>query len=438
MLVLATEDVSPWVAVVGRTHVIIVVHFAVALTIVLAMIEFTRWVLHRDTSPSGTATTTLVLAFVAATTAAVTGWIHADADQVGGSLVDLHRWLGVSTAGVLAIAIVLSSLRRRRGEAWGPIYLLTVLTAAILVGVTGHFGGEMVRGRGWVVEPLLAGVPSPPSISTESVDEADSGGDTTEKASEVPPVDPPPVDPKSVEPVVEPDSTSNDQAVSEITPSDPPAVPATALAPPPPIPPVPTGLDDAVIDAGRKAIVARGGIAQPLGGDAPWLEVILTRVEPSADDDVLVLLTPLAPLIAHLNLAGTAVTDAGMSHVGGLPALRQCRLDRTHVTAAGVKSLLPAPYLTTLNLFGTDVDDGVIETLEKMPSLRHVFLARTSVTEEGIGRLTSARPEIGVYGPVHDGTQTPTPPSETPEQGGVENPPTTPETETVSDPKIAP
>jgi hypothetical protein len=377
----------------------------------------------------------LLLAFVASALAATTGWIYDDGS--GGSLVELHRWLGVSTASVLAIAVILSFLRRKCGEGWGPLYLLAVLAAAILAGITGHFGGEMVRGRGWVVAPLMAEDSlSPPSSETTTPQGSGSEDPAT-------PITEDSADPTPTTPVVTPIKAPDGGGASAGSGAEEPEESATKttpspVVPSPPIPPIPTGLDESVINAGRAALIAIGGVAQPLGADAPWLEVILTRVEPSATDEVLTLLASIAPLVAHLNLSGTAITDGGMPDIGSLAVLRQCRLDRTKITTDGVKLLLPAPYLTTLNLFGTDVDDHVVEVLLEMPSLRHVFLAQTSVTQEAIAQLTALLPHVRVYGPAPHEPTPPTPPERPVPGDDEEKPPATQGTEPVPEPKIAP
>jgi uncharacterized membrane protein len=166
----AGDGPSP-LAMFGRMHVVLV-HFPAALLIVLALIEALRW-RRRE----GTMDTTLALvAVISAGTsvvAAVQGWMLAG-DGGGGEstyavALERHRWLGVSTA-VLAVAVALLALRRQLGDSAGLtlVYRALLLPSAVVVCLTGHYGGVMVHGPDYLPMPW----------ESPEVTAADPAGDT--------------------------------------------------------------------------------------------------------------------------------------------------------------------------------------------------------------------------------------------------------------------
>ena len=138
------------VALFGRAHVM-VVHFPVALLMVLALIEVLRW-RRKEGSMDQSVAIIAVIAAVSSILAIVQGWMLAG-PNVGNSedaqILELHRWLGIST-GVFACASALVALRRQLGDSSGltKLYRALVIPGAILVSLTGHYGGAVARGRG--------------------------------------------------------------------------------------------------------------------------------------------------------------------------------------------------------------------------------------------------------------------------------------------------
>jgi hypothetical protein len=86
----------------------------------------------------------------------------------------------------------------------------------------------------------------------------------------------------------------------------------------------------------------------------------------TADDETLVHVGRLG-LLENLDLADTAVTDAGLAHLEGLKSLRNLNLANTQVSDAGLAHLKGLTNLRMLQLVATHVtDDGVL-------SLKHEF-----------------------------------------------------------------
>jgi uncharacterized membrane protein len=143
----------------GRLHVV-VVHFPVALLLVLGFIEVLRW-LRRIPGPDATVTLLVVLAALSAVVSTVMGWAQADGMGNGSGreaqLIFQHRWLGVTTT-ALALVLAAVALRRQLGD--GPrltlAYRLLLLPTCALVGLTGHIGGSVVHGEDYFTSALPA------------------------------------------------------------------------------------------------------------------------------------------------------------------------------------------------------------------------------------------------------------------------------------------
>ena len=136
---------SPLVHWVSHFHPLIV-HFPVALltAALLAELLFRIW-------PTGqsdrAANFCLALGALAALPSAGLGWLLAANTTHPGFDLDLHRWLGTSTA-VLAIFVWWGTRR------WPGKRLPLLLLVAAIVGATGHTGGTLSFGADWLTPPF--------------------------------------------------------------------------------------------------------------------------------------------------------------------------------------------------------------------------------------------------------------------------------------------
>ncbi len=147
---------------VGKLHVI-VIHFPLALLVAAAVAEW-RSRRRGTAEPSPIATFCLAGGASMALIAAFTGWTRAE--SFTSPLVDelfLHRWLGVSVMSLSLLAWVLARRARgggaRGGEARGGVtqggralggYRLCLYACAVATLATGHFGGTLVFGKGFL------------------------------------------------------------------------------------------------------------------------------------------------------------------------------------------------------------------------------------------------------------------------------------------------
>jgi len=100
--------------------------------------------------------------------------------------------------------------------------------------------------------------------------------------------------------------------------------------------------------------------------------------------------------VVILRLNATALTDAGLAHVGKVSTLLRLYLEQTAVTDAGLQHLVGLKELEYLNLYGTAVSDTGLERLPALAKLKQVFVSQTRVTPAGIAKLRQAVPGLQV------------------------------------------
>lgn len=142
------------------------VHFPIAL-LAFAGVHgaWSRW---RGEAPSVAVT---LAGAAGAVVAVATGWILAG--DVEDALLERHRWLGITTAG-LAIVSVLATRARRRDLALLPVGL-----AAISALSTGWLGGEMAHGSGG--GPSIAALAAAPMPRIRSQRQIELPGDASDE-----------------------------------------------------------------------------------------------------------------------------------------------------------------------------------------------------------------------------------------------------------------
>ena len=157
----------------------LVVHFPIALALVAIGAEWWRSV-TRQQGFSPLTRPLLWLAAISAVAASVTGWINAEHGYGGKSLetLDFHRWIGIATSvGLLGVACWCQALSGALARAFGQPSLETLaqlgafrwaaLAVGIGVGVTGHLGGELVHGSGYLTKVLFPASEPPELEPTE-------------------------------------------------------------------------------------------------------------------------------------------------------------------------------------------------------------------------------------------------------------------------------
>ena len=143
----------PALAVIGRTHLLLL-HFPIALLFAVLAIEIVlRKRLPSDRRREMTSAV-LLAAALGAVVAAATGLLYAQAEDFHGRelvLIGQHRIAGIVTA-VLTVAAFVAHRRADLRVAYLPM----LAVATIAVTFTGHRGGELVHGEGYVLKALDA------------------------------------------------------------------------------------------------------------------------------------------------------------------------------------------------------------------------------------------------------------------------------------------
>lgn len=155
---LALSSLDAWLTFVGTLHPA-VLHFPIALGIVAAIVEL--WgAIRRETSPSSFALTAIWFAAVMAIVTATSGWFNAEFEDKPLTLnLFLHRWIGISAAVLLmALAISGSIIRTRPKTSLFRAWRMGLLATAGALAFTGHLGGSMVYGDGYITDALWAAI----------------------------------------------------------------------------------------------------------------------------------------------------------------------------------------------------------------------------------------------------------------------------------------
>lgn len=95
------------------------------------------------------------------------------------------------------------------------------------------------------------------------------------------------------------------------------------------------------------------------------------------------------PQLEGLSAEGTAVTDAGLADLVGLPGLRQFVAggEKTRVTADGVRRLAERTQLRSLSLVLDALTDDDLRPLAALTELRDLGLVCKNLTEKGLAHL---------------------------------------------------
>ena len=154
----SVETVSPsliesWLNVLGAFHPLIV-HFPIALAIVAALAMLWNWIWQHDGFGDFAFHCTWIAA-LASVFVSASGWFFAESNGSESNELFLHRWFGIgSSAGLIALAFMTSLVRSDSWPSLLKISRLASLLVAAGIGITAHFGGEMVWGEGQVTTPL--------------------------------------------------------------------------------------------------------------------------------------------------------------------------------------------------------------------------------------------------------------------------------------------
>jgi outer membrane protein assembly factor BamB len=127
-----------------------------------------------------------------------------------------------------------------------------------------------------------------------------------------------------------------------------------------------------------------------------WLEVAGTAVTSAG----LVHLSGLKNL-ERLNLCLTAVDDRGFEHLAGLTKMRRLVVCSSKVTGTGFRHLGGMKQLESINLHSSPASDAGLEAIGRLTSLRRLEVVHTQVTDAGLKHLAGLvnLEQLHVHGP---------------------------------------
>ena len=139
---------TEWMQFIGRFHPLFI-HFPIALFLLVPLFEFFgRSARFAYLRPS--AEFVLILAVVAAETAAILGWCLGRSGGYSGSLITQHMWGGV----MLSIVCWVCWLLRTRLREYGVMYQVALVVGVGLVAWTGYRGGQLSLGANHLTEHM--------------------------------------------------------------------------------------------------------------------------------------------------------------------------------------------------------------------------------------------------------------------------------------------
>lgn len=162
---------------------------------------------------------------------------------------------------------------------------------------------------------------------------------------------------------------------------------------------------NAVLDAAKsrtaRAALAADGIAvietnaEPEDSPSPfdaWTPATIVRIQSSTNRITNAEMTRIAAISQNLNLVlgGCPITDDGLSTLAGKANVRCLDLAKTAVTDAGIKNLR-GMNLQSLDLSATGITDAGLAKLGEFdfPNLKEIVLERTGVTDVGLLHLAN-------------------------------------------------
>ncbi len=156
-------DPSPWLAVLGRAHPVLL-HAPLGILPAIALLEFGSALLRRP-PPRGSV---LALAWFGAATAAAavaSGLVLAGEGGHANELLGNHKILGIVLGGLCVLTAVLAFFEQRL-----PMRLSLLAALGVMI-PTGHLGGTMTHGKDFLFAPFreLDEAPPPTTVFARTI-----------------------------------------------------------------------------------------------------------------------------------------------------------------------------------------------------------------------------------------------------------------------------
>ena len=426
----------------GRLH-ILVLHLPIGFLILAFLMELAT----RRSAPALRPAVgfSLFWGMVSAVAAAAFGYLLSLDGGYDEELLSWHKWLGFATAG-LSVALYFFHKKNAASPLSLPFFIATVLALA----ATGHFGGSLTHGSGFLFSDEKSGATAAAPIA--NLDSAlvfeqvvlpvlktkcgnchnpakRKGGlvvltkeDLLKGGKNGPAVVPgkpdsslllkaihlPLEEKKHMPPKGKPQLSGTEKQLLDwwlqagapfdktVAAAAMPAALRSALQAAT-VAAAPSLLDglklDPVSEGKLKSLRNEGIQVFPMAAGSPFLQALFPGKKDLTAGQ-LNKLKPIANNIVQLNLASSNVDDAMLAIVKEMPHLNRLHLEQTGITDKGIASLAGLQYLEYLNLYQTKVTDAGLARLQSLPKLRSLYLWQTGVTTDGVAKFASQKPDI--------------------------------------------
>ncbi|SPE62729.1 Leucine-rich repeat, ribonuclease inhibitor subtype [Verrucomicrobia bacterium] len=410
----------------GRFHPLLV-HLPIGLILLLALLELLA-LAPRFKAANANAGLILGLAVPVAIVSVVCGWLLSSSAGYPADLLQWHKWSGISTAALCAMAALSYWLDCKR------LYRVLLFFGVATLTVASHFGGSLTHGSDYLVR--YAPAPFRRFLGAKPILKVNPDRDLK-------PSVPQPFFTQNIQPLFQqncvvchgPDKSKAKLRLDSFAAllkggdSGPVVVPGKSGQSelierlrlpldhedhmPPQGKPQPSPEDLALlewwIDAGAPADKTMADLHPPASiarilqarSGLPALVTKIPPPRPLADilpiaarlaDELGIVISPLgqeAPwLQCNASLAGTNFADPQLAQLAPLDLnLRWLDLAGTKVTDAGLAHMGELPNLARLHLERTDISDAGLAHLAALPSLEYLDLYGTQVTDAGLAHL---------------------------------------------------
>ncbi|PCJ98928.1 MAG: hypothetical protein COA50_01450 [Flavobacteriaceae bacterium] len=149
-----------------------------------------------------------------------------------------------------------------------------------------------------------------------------------------------------------------------------------------------------------KELQARGIPTYPLAKDNPLLSVNLSYNKKISSEQ-LNLLKGVAENVVELNLGYSNFSDTLSPYLKKFKNLVKLQLQQTPITDETIEKLKKHEWLESLNAYGTDMSTSSLETLKKLKRLKVLYVWNTQISEIALEQLAAVNPKLN-FGIVAD------------------------------------
>ncbi|MBL7739677.1 MAG: hypothetical protein JNK14_10685 [Chitinophagaceae bacterium] len=442
MLLLSITDL------IARFHPVLV-HLPIGILLLACLFQWltikNRYLFLQPVIPA-----ILFWGMIGAVASCISGYLLSQSGEYDAQLVTRHQWLGILVAAFSFILYVLYKLSLN--ESWAR-WLSVILV--ILVTVTGHLGGTLTHGEGYltsvlnrdekkqtafkpipdieeaavyadIVQPVLeakcyschSAVKQKGKLRLDSPESMMKGGESGKvlipgKADEselVKRIFLPLGDEDHMPPKAKPQLTENevlllhwwvstgagfDKKVKELTRTEKIKPVLLSLQSGEGSEKAATDVPGTPVDEGDLTVINKlrqaGVMIIPVAQNSHYLSANFVTAG-SVSDSVLQWLVSLKKQLIWLKLDNTSLSDSSMNYVAACMALTRLQLSHTPITDKGLVKLQSLMQLRSLNVVGTKVTIKGILALQKLAGLKSLYVYQTGVNSSDWDELRRALP----------------------------------------------